>query len=50
LQNLLQQGIVSSTIRNDVTYYTAISPEILQKNIEEKSQRFLETLPEFMAL
>ena len=50
LWDLVKKWYCSSVVRENVTYFSAVSPERLVKIQEEKYQKIKEKLPEFMAL
>lgn len=50
LWDLVKKWFCSSVVRENVTYFSAVSPEMLVKIQEQKYQKIKEKLPEFMAL
>ena len=50
MEELKKQGIVQELIKNDIKYFSVISPDTLSKNLEEKYVNFKESLPELMTL
>lgn len=50
LEDLKNRGIVTEIIRNDIKYYSAISPEVLFKKQEEKYEIIKSQLPELLAI
>ena len=50
LWDLVKKWFCSSVVRENVTYFSAVSPEILVKIQEQKYKSIKEKLPEFMAL
>lgn len=50
LWDLVKKWFCSSVVRENVTYFSAVSPEILVKIQEQKYEKIKEKLPEFMAL
>jgi len=50
LWDLVKKWYCSSIVRENVTYFSAVSPEMLVKIQEQKYQKIKEKLPEFMAL
>lgn len=50
LKELQKEWIVQELKRNEVSYFSVISPEVLIKNMDEKQEALKKNLPEFMAL
>ena len=50
LWDLVKRWMFSTVSRENITYYTPISPEILVKTYEQKYKALQEKLPELMAL
>lgn len=50
LWDLVKKWFCSSVVRENVTYFSAVSPEILVKIQEQKYEKIKEKLPEFMSL
>lgn len=50
LKELVKRGIVTSVMRNDVAYFSVISPDLLLRQLEDKYMMFKQKLPEFMAI
>jgi len=50
LKELVKRWIFTSLERQGVAYFTALSPEVLARRLEEKYIAFQEKLPELMAL
>ena len=50
LWDLVKKWYCSSVVRENVTYFSAVSPEMLVKIQEQKYQEIKEKLPEFMAI
>jgi len=50
LEDLKRRGIVNDMPKDGVRYYSAISPEILFKQQEEKYENIKSQLPEIMAI
>ena len=50
LEDLKRRGIVNDITKDGVRYYSAISPEILFKQQEEKYENIKSQLPEIMAI
>lgn len=50
LEDLKRRGIVQDMIKDKVKYYSAISPEILFKQHEEKYEKIKAQLPEILAI
>lgn len=46
---LIEKGIVSYVIKNNVRYFLAADPEVLLKNLEEKKELLIKALPELKA-
>ncbi len=46
---LIEKGIVSYIIKNNVRYFLAADPEVLLKNLQEKEELFKKVLPELKA-
>jgi len=50
LWDLVKKWFCSTVVRENVTYFSAVSPEILVKIQEQKYEKIKEKLPEFMSL
>lgn len=50
LKELIKKGIAQEIQRDELSYFSVITPTILFKNLEDKYTIFKEKLPEFMAL
>lgn len=50
LNSLKREGIVNEISKEDIKYYSVISPEILLKQLEQKYESFKEKVPELLAL
>lgn len=50
LWDLVKKWFCSTVVRENVTYFSAVSPEMLVKIQEQKYQKIKEKLPEFMAI
>ena len=50
LEEMKRQGIVQEIIKNDIKYFSVVSPDILFKNLEKKYLGFKESLPELMTV
>lgn len=50
LDDLKKKGIVNETTKDDVKYYSVISPDILLKQLEQKYESFKEKVPELLSL
>lgn len=50
LDDLKRKGIANETTKDDVKFYSVISPDILLKQLEQKFESFKEKVPELMAL
>lgn len=50
LKELAKQGIVQEIKRNDVSYFSVISPETMLRNIEDKHAEFEKSMPDLLAL
>ncbi|AHB41848.1 Transcriptional regulator, TrmB [candidate division SR1 bacterium RAAC1_SR1_1] len=50
LDDLKRKGIANETTKDDVKFYSVISPDILLKQLEQKFESFKEKVPELLAL
>lgn len=50
LDDLKRKWIANETTKDDVKYYSVISPDILLKQLEQKFESFKEKVPELLAL
>jgi len=50
LEALRRKGIVNEMKKKEITYYNAISPELICNQLEKKYEDFKQKLPEFMML
>ena len=50
LKELIKKGYMNEIKRNDISYFSSISPEILFKELEKKYLSFKETLPDFLSV
>jgi sugar-specific transcriptional regulator TrmB len=50
LEELKKKGIANETTKDDVKYYSVISPDILLKQLEQKYESFKDKVPELLAL
>lgn len=50
LNDLKKDGIVNETTKEDVKYYSVITPDNLLRQLEQKYESFKEKIPELMAL
>lgn len=50
LDDLKKKGIASDTNKEDVKYYSVISPDTLLRQLEQKYESFKEKVPELLAL
>lgn len=50
LDEMKKKGVATETTKDDVKYYSVISPENLLSQLEQKYESFKEKVPEFMAL
>lgn len=50
LKELIKKGIFTSVMRDDITYFSPISPELLVNIYEDKYRTLKEKLPELMAI
>lgn len=50
LEDLRKKGYVNETSKDDIKYYSVISPDLLLKQLEQKYESFKEKVPELLAL
>ncbi len=50
LDDLKRKGIANETTKDEVKYYSVISPDILLKQLEQKYESFKKKVPELLAL
>lgn len=50
LDDLKKKGIANETTKDDIKYYSVISPDILLKQLEQKYESFKEKVPELLSL
>ena len=50
MEDLKRRGIITEVTKNEVKYYSAISPDLLFKKWEEKYEKIKSELPELLAI
>lgn len=50
LKEMIKKGYMNEIKRNDVSYFSSVSPEVLFSDMENKYTKFKETLPDFLAI
>jgi sugar-specific transcriptional regulator TrmB len=50
LEDLKRRGVITEVTKNEVKYYSAISPDLLFKKWEEKYEKIKSELPELLAI
>lgn len=50
LNSLKSRGYINETTKNDIKYYSAISPEMLLDDLEKKAQKFKNIVPDLLSL
>ena len=49
LNKLIEKGLASYVIKNNIKYFSAVDPGVLLKNLEEKREQLKNILPELKA-
>jgi len=50
LKDMIKRGYIHEIKKNDISYFSWVSPEIFLKDIENKYIKFKELLPDFLAV